>query len=220
MQKYLFKNPRFITSAVKAKGYPVIKSDAGTELPEIAVAGRSNVGKSSLLNDLFQTPNLVKTSSVPGKTQLINFFTLSEKLVFVDLPGYGYAKVPLEVRKKWGPMIQEYLEKRNSLKLILFLFDIRRIPNEEDRQLIEWVEKNEKSLILVLTKVDKVTTNEKTANLRKILEAFNCQNLHYTYYSTTKNVGRKELIGMIQEALNDEKSDQSLNSEGEDGADS
>lgn len=206
LNKYVFKHPKFIKSAVKAKDYPIIKSDSGVELPEIAVAGRSNVGKSSLLNDLFQTPNLVKTSSVPGKTQLINFFTLNEKLVFVDLPGYGYAKVPLEVRKKWGPMIQEYLEKRPSLKLILFLFDIRRIPNEEDRQFIEWVEENEKSVILVLTKVDKVSTNEKAANSRKILQAFNCQNLHHTYYSTTKNVGRKELIGMVQEALNQEAS--------------
>lgn len=204
MTKYVFKNPRFVTSAVKAKDYPIIKNDAGMELPEIAVAGRSNVGKSSLLNHLFQSSNLVKTSSVPGKTQLINFFELNKALVFVDLPGYGYAKVPVEVRKKWGPMIQEYLEKRSQLKLILFLFDIRRIPNEEDKQLIEWVSNSEKSLILVLTKVDKVSTNEKLANTRKILQAFNCQNLHYIHYSTTKNIGRKELIAMLLDALKDE----------------
>lgn len=201
MIKYVFKNPRFVKSAARFKEYPVIKNDAGIELPEIAVAGRSNVGKSSLLNDLFQSKGLVKTSSVPGKTQLINFFTLNGALSFVDLPGYGYAQVPLEVRKNWGPMIHEYLKSRKPLFLILFLFDIRRIPNEEDRQLIEWAEKSEKSLILVLTKVDKVSTNEKVANARKILQAFNCQNLHHTYYSTTKNVGRKELMAMIQDAL-------------------
>lgn len=204
MVKYDFKNARFVTSAVKAKDYPHIKSDSGIELPEIAVAGRSNVGKSSLLNHLFQSRDLVKTSSVPGKTQLLNFFTLGDTLTFVDLPGYGYAKVPMEVRKKWGPMIQEYLEKRPQLKLILFLFDIRRIPNEEDRQLIEWVAKEGKAMILVLTKVDKVSRNEKSANTRKILQAFNCENLHYTHYSTTKNVGRKELISLLVDALDDE----------------
>lgn len=203
--KYIFKHPRFVTSAVKARDYPTIKNDAGDELPEIAVAGRSNVGKSSLLNHLFQSRDLVKTSSVPGKTQLINFFTLNEALTFVDLPGYGYAKVPVALRKKWGPMIQEYLEKRAQLKLILFLFDIRRMPNDEDKQLIDWVAQSGKSLILVLTKVDKVSTNEKSANTRKILQAFNCQNLHHIHYSTTKNIGRKELIAMLLDALSDEE---------------
>ncbi|MEI8365114.1 MAG: ribosome biogenesis GTP-binding protein YihA/YsxC [Parachlamydiaceae bacterium] len=204
--KYVFKNAKFITSAVKAKDYPLIKGDDGTEFPEIAVAGRSNVGKSSLLNDLFQSRDLVKTSSVPGKTQLINFFTLGDALTFVDLPGYGYAKVPVEVRKKWGPMIQEYLEKRPQLKLILFLFDIRRIPTDEDRQLVDWVAQKGKALILILTKVDKVRNNVKAANTRKILQAFNCENLHYTHYSTTENVGRKELITLLVDALADESS--------------
>jgi len=204
MVKYIFKNARFITSATQRKAYPIIKNDSGIELPEIAVAGRSNVGKSSLLNDLFQSRDLVKTSSVPGKTQLLNFFTLNDELMFVDLPGYGYAKVPIEVRKKWGPMIQEYLGKRPQLNVVLFLFDIRRLPNEEDQQLIEWAAQNNKSLILVLTKVDKVKSNEKAANTRKILQAFNCENLHYVHYSTTKNVGRKELIALLIDALADE----------------
>lgn len=201
MTKYVFKNARFIKSATKASAYPVMKLPSGAEMTEIAVAGRSNVGKSSLLNHLFQSRDLVKTSSVPGKTQLINFFTLNDYLSFVDLPGYGYAKVPTDVRKKWGPMIQEYLEKRSQLKLILLLFDIRRIPNDEDRELIEWMVEADKSVILVLTKIDKVTKNEKAANTRKILQAFNCENLHYTHYSTLKNVGRKELIFMLTDAL-------------------
>lgn len=201
MTKYVFKNAKFITSATKASAYPSMKLPSGELMTEIAVAGRSNVGKSSLLNNLFQSRDLVKTSSVPGKTQLINFFTLSDTLSFVDLPGYGYAKVPMSVRKKWGPMIQEYLEKRSQLKLILLLFDIRRIPNDEDRELIEWIVAAEKSVILVLTKVDKVTKNEKVANTAKILRAFNCENLHYTHYSSTKNVGRKELISMLIDAL-------------------
>ncbi|HEV8052287.1 MAG TPA: ribosome biogenesis GTP-binding protein YihA/YsxC [Parachlamydiaceae bacterium] len=211
MTKYTFKNAKFITSATKASAYPVVKMPSGDLMTEIAVAGRSNVGKSSLLNHLFQSRDLVKTSSVPGKTQLINFFTLDEALSFVDLPGYGYAKVPMEVRKKWGPMIQEYLEKRSQLKLMLLLFDIRRIPNDEDRQLIEWIVAAEKSVILVLTKVDKVTRNEKAANTAKILRAFNCENLHYTHYSTTKNVGRKELISMLIDALADDKTEEETN---------
>jgi len=204
MTRYNFKNPLFITSAVKAKNYPVMRTLSGKEMLEIAVAGRSNVGKSSLLNHLFQRKDLVKTSSIPGKTQLLNFFTLDQTLAFVDLPGYGYAKVPVAVRKKWGPMIEEYLDNRPTLKLVLFLFDIRRIPSEEDLLLLEWTVKREKAVILVLTKVDKVTLNERNLNTRKILAAFNCENLHYIHYSTTKNIGRKELIGTVIDALKDE----------------
>jgi GTP-binding protein len=203
--KYIFKNAKFIKSATKASAYPAMKLPSGVEMTEIAVAGRSNVGKSSLLNHLFQSNHLVKTSSVPGKTQLINFFSLNDQLSFVDLPGYGYAKVPMNIRKKWGPMVQEYLEKRSQLKLILFLFDIRRLPNDEDRELIEWIAAAGKSVILVITKIDKVTKNEKTANTSKILQAFNCENLHYTYYSTLKNFGRKELIFMLLDALAEEE---------------
>ena len=208
MTKYVFKNARFVKSAVKAKEYPVLRLPNGSEMPEIAVAGRSNVGKSSLLNHLFQHKGLVKTSSVPGKTQLLNFFTLNEMLGFVDLPGYGYAKVPANVRKQWGPMIETYLDTRPSLKLLLFLFDIRRLPNDEDKQLMEWVAARNKAVILVITKVYKVTQNEKNASTKKILQAFNCENLYYTHYSTIKNVGRKELIGMIIDALRDEQSDE------------
>ena len=181
-----------------------MRTPSGVEMAEIAVAGRSNVGKSSLLNHLFQRKDLVKTYSVPGKTQLLNFFTLDEKLAFVDLPGYGYAKVPLEIRKRWGPMIEEYLDNRPALKLILFLFDIRRMPSEEDLLFLDWVSKREKAVVLVLTKVDKVTLNEKNLYTKKILAAFNCDNLHYIHYSTTKNVGRKELISVVIDAIKDE----------------
>lgn len=206
MTRCAFKNARFITSAVKPKDYPVLKTPSGGEMPEIAVAGRSNVGKSSLLNHLFQSRGLVKTSSTPGKTQLLNFFTLDNALAFVDLPGYGYAKVPLSVRKQWAPMIQNYLKNRSQLNLILFLFDIRRIPNDDDKQFLDWAVQNEKAVILVLTKTDKVNQKEKSANTRKILEVFNCENLHHVHYSTKKDVGRKELIAMLVDALRDEAS--------------
>ncbi|CCB87712.1 MULTISPECIES: ribosome biogenesis GTP-binding protein YihA/YsxC [Parachlamydia] len=203
--KYSFKNTCFITTAVNQKNYPSVKDTAGLVLPEIAVAGRSNVGKSSLLNHLFQVKNLVKTSSTPGKTQALNFFNVDEKLVFVDLPGYGFAQVPLEVRKKWGPLIEHYLRERENLKLILFLFDIRRLPNEDDKLFLDWVIKNQKSMILVLTKVDKVTANQKASQTRAILSAFEAENIHYAYYSVPKNLGRKELIAMMNEALEEER---------------
>lgn len=191
---FSFKNAKFVKTATQAKDYPTLRVKSGELMPEIAVIGRSNVGKSSLLNHLFLSKGLVKTSATPGKTQAVNFFTLDEQLAFVDLPGYGYAKVPPEVRRKWGPMVQNYLEKRESLMGMLFLFDIRRTPNEEDLQLLEWIIQHQKATILILTKVDKVSLNEKKANTKNILETFQIENLHYLHYSVTKNIGRKELI--------------------------
>ena len=137
MRRSNFQKATFVKSAVKKNDYPIIRNESGVILPEIAIAGRSNVGKSSLLNHLFLSKNLVKTSSIPGKTQLINFFSIDDTFAFVDLPGYGYAKVPQAIRQDWGPMIQTYLEPRESLKVILFLFDIRREPNEDDYKFME-----------------------------------------------------------------------------------
>lgn len=202
--KYDFKKARFIKTAIWPKDYPTVKDDHGAPLFEIAVAGRSNVGKSSLLNDLFQSTSLVKTSSVPGKTQAINFFVVDDALMFVDLPGYGYAQVPIATRKQWGPMVERYLKERETLKLILFLFDIRRMPNEDDQKFLEWVIHYQKAMILIFTKVDKVTKNEKKANADKILEALDAKNIHYIFYSATKNEGRKELQNMMIDAIKDE----------------
>jgi GTP-binding protein len=202
MNRSSFQNAKFVKTAIRSKDYPTLKTAFGDLMPEIAVAGRSNVGKSSLLNHLFHSKDLVKTSSTPGKTQAINFFTVSEEIAFADLPGYGYAQVPTSVRKQWGPMVQEYLEHRSSLRLILFLFDIRRTPNEEDLEFLEWTAHHQKSVILVLTKIDKVTRNEKAANTRKILAAFDSENLHHVHYSVVKNQGNRELMQILREALN------------------
>lgn len=201
MKKFLFKNPKFIKSAVEVKDYPYLVNLQSKPLIEIAVAGRSNVGKSSLLNHLFQVKNLVKTSSTPGKTQLVNFFTLNEELSFADLPGYGFAKVPKVVKLKWGPMMQNYLEKRQQLQLILFLIDIRRLPTEDDLQLLDWIIHFQKPMILVLTKTDKLTQSEKLAQTNQIVDILNCTPLRYVHYSITKNEGREKLIQMIQESL-------------------
>jgi len=194
-----FKNPKFIKSATKPSGYPK------NPLPEIAVVGRSNVGKSTLINHLFRHGKMAKTSATPGKTQLLNFFTLDDRLSFVDLPGYGFAKVPGKTRATWGPMIETYFAEREQLKLVLFLFDIRRMPSEDDFRLLDWIVQYDKSMILVLTKMDKLKKGERKGRIDKVIEAFQCENLVYTPYSSTKNIGRKELISLIIEGLHEEE---------------
>jgi GTP-binding protein len=189
-----FNNTIFVTSAVKPSQYPK------NHLPEIALAGRSNVGKSTLLNHLFQR-KIVKVSSTPGKTQLINFFNIDGAISCVDLPGYGYAKVPLNVKKQWGPMIQTYLTERPSLKLVLFLLDIRRIPNQDDLDFLNWTLQAQLPVILVLTKIDKVKKNQRLTHTKKILDTLDRSDLSFTYYSATKNMGRKELITSVLNIL-------------------
>jgi len=155
----------FITSAVKPDQYPPVK------YPEMAFAGRSNVGKSSLINTLVNRKRLVKTSSTPGRTQLINFFDINSLITFVDLPGYGYAKVPTAVRKKWGPMIETYLSGRRSLKGVVVIMDIRRVPREEEHNLIAWLEHYAIAGILVLTKADKLSKTKRQKQIIAIAEA-------------------------------------------------
>jgi len=145
----------FIKSAAKAKDYPV------SDLPEVAFVGRSNVGKSSLVNVLVNRKNLVRTSSTPGRTQLINFFDVNARLVLVDLPGYGYAKAPPELRKQWGPMIETYLAKRDNLRAVVLILDIRRIPSDGDLQMLSWLESYNIPPIIVLTKCDKLSKTER-----------------------------------------------------------
>ncbi|GAB4234759.1 MAG: ribosome biogenesis GTP-binding protein YihA/YsxC [Chlamydiales bacterium] len=190
---------RFICSAVSSKGYPKLYDTSGNHLPEIAFVGRSNVGKSSLINHLLRLRHkgLARTSSTPGKTREINFFSIDDGLAFVDLPGYGYAKVSKKQKEQWSVFIQEYLEDAHNLKLILFLFDCRRMPNEDDLMLMDWFEMHGLDTELILTKVDKLTNNELQAQLKKILHAFGKENLHTIPYSVTKNKGRQELLAAI-----------------------
>lgn len=204
MTAYSFKNPKFIKTAIEVKDYPVLRDPSGKLLPEVAVVGRSNVGKSSLLNHLFHVKDLVRTSSTPGKTQAINFFTLNNQLAFVDLPGYGFAQVPFQVRKEWGPMIQRYLQSRTTVKVVLLLIDIRRIPDEDDRMLVEWMAFHQKAMIVVMTKIDKVNQQERHANTQKILAALNAENVHFIHYSVNKNIGRNQLIAMLTDAIKNE----------------
>jgi len=144
----------FIKSAAKPKDYPP------PGLPEVAFVGRSNVGKSSLINVLAGRKGLVRTSSTPGRTQLINFFDINGILTLVDLPGYGYAKAPPALRKQWGPMIESYLSLRESLKAVVLILDIRRAPSDGDLQMLRWLEMYNIPPIIVLTKCDKLSKNE------------------------------------------------------------
>ena len=138
----------FIKSATQVSQYPL------PILPEIAFAGRSNVGKSSLINALLGRKNLAKTSNTPGRTQLINFFTINDKMSFVDLPGYGFAKVARSVKENWGEMIEAYLRQRTNLALVVLILDIRRVPNEDDLSLRDWLDHYRIPYLYVLTKRD------------------------------------------------------------------
>jgi len=175
---------------VHAKDLPNYK-----ELPEIAVLGRSNVGKSSLLNHLFGSKNLVKTSATPGKTRALNFFLVDERLICVDMPGYGYAQASIQEKKQWATLIEEYLNARPTLKALLFLFDIRRAPTQEDEQMLSWIRHSGLPTLLILTKVDKVGQSERTLQTRAITSRL--KDLPYVHYSVIKNEGRKELIAKV-----------------------
>lgn len=155
----------FIKSAVKPKDFP----PAG--LPEVAFVGRSNVGKSSLINVLAGRKALVRTSSTPGRTQLINFFDINGILTLVDLPGYGYAKAPPEIRKQWGPMIEAYLAQRENLRAVVLILDIRRSPSDGDLDMLGWLERYNIPPIIVLTKCDKLSKSERAKQTALIAAA-------------------------------------------------
>jgi len=153
----------FIKSAVWPPQYP-----PGV-MPEIAFVGRSNVGKSSLMNTLVGRRSLAKTSNTPGRTQLINFFTVNESISFVDLPGYGFAKVSQSIKKDWGDMMEAYLRERQNLAMVILILDIRRDPSNDDLSLRNWLENYRIPYLYVLTKTDKLSNNQ-VIGRQKIIE--------------------------------------------------
>ena len=177
----------FVKSATRPAEYPAAK------LPEIAFAGRSNVGKSSLINTLVNRKRLVKTSATPGRTQLINFFDINGRVVFVDLPGYGYAKVPASVRKKWGPMIETYLSGRKTLKGVVVIMDIRRTPQQEEFNLLGWLSHYALAAIVVLTKTDKLSKSKSTQQHRRIARALSIEPQDLILFSAKSRRGRDTL---------------------------
>jgi GTP-binding protein len=183
----IVKTAEFVTSAVQPQHYPP------PEYPEIAFAGRSNVGKSSLINKLVNRKRLVKTSNTPGRTQLINFFLINDNLSFVDLPGYGYARVPVAVKKQWGPMVETYLASRTTLMGVVLLVDIRRVPRQEEHDLIHWLDDHQRPYRIVVTKADKLSRNKQVRPLRVIAEQFACAREALLLFSAKTGQGQESL---------------------------
>ena len=191
----IIKSSEFITSAVKPSQYP------DTGLPEIAFAGRSNVGKSSLINGLINRKRLVKTSSTPGRTQLVNFFIINNAFVFVDLPGYGYAKVPISVRKTWGPMIETYLSTRETLQGVVLIMDLRRIPGLEELNFIDWLNHYDIPVILVLTKADKLSKTKRLKQIASISKTLSIDKDALILFSAKTRLGKEKVWDKIKNLL-------------------
>jgi GTP-binding protein len=191
----IVKSAEFVKSAVKPAHYPP------PELPEIAFAGRSNVGKSSLINVMVNRKSLVRTSNTPGRTQLINFFLVNGVFSLVDLPGYGYAKVPLAVKKEWGPMIQTYLSRRETLRGVVLILDIRRTPTEEDLQMLGWLRANDIPPVVVVTKCDKVSKNERAKQAALIARTLEVPAEELTFFSALAREGTEAVWERVERLL-------------------
>jgi len=184
---------RFVKSATRPDDFP-------RDLrPEIAFCGRSNIGKSSLLNTLTNARGLAHTSSSPGRTQTINFFLIDERLYFVDLPGYGYAKVPKTVKQNWGKMVEGYLRERDQLKLAFMLVDSRMPPTDSDLMMRDWLNHHRIPSAVVLTKIDKISGNQLQQALRTSAQTLNTKEI--IPFSAVTGFGKDELLKRIRAAL-------------------
>ena len=191
----IIKSAEFVTSAVKPSQYPP------AVLPEIAFAGRSNVGKSSLINTLVNRKRLVKTSSTPGRTQLINFFNINEKFSFVDIPGYGYAKVPAAVKKKWGPMIETYITTRKTLKGVVLIMDLRRTPGPEEMNMLDWLNHYGIPSVPVLTKSDKLSKTRQQKQLKEISNTLSADKDNFILFSAKSRQGKDEVWDAVKKLI-------------------
>jgi len=183
----------FLKSAFQERDWPPDR------LPEIAFLGRSNVGKSSLINSLLGARGLARTSSTPGRTQSLNFFVINNDFRFVDLPGYGYARVPRIIKSSWGEMATSYLAKRASLVLSIHIVDSRHEPTKLDLQLHEWFELHAKPRIIVATKSDKLSNNELKKSIERAQRTF--KENQVVAYSARTGQGREEVWRAIEAAL-------------------
>ena len=192
----IIRSAKFVGSAVTPEQYPP------GDLPEVAFAGRSNVGKSSLINKILNRKRLVRTSKTPGRTQLVNFFEINEIYRFVDLPGYGYAKVPAEVQKRWRPMVETYLTSRSSLRGMVLLLDIRREPSKEDLNLWHWLQTRSIEVVIVITKVDKLSRNKRNKQIAAIVGTLGGKKEEVIEFSAVTGEGRekiwKELLRLLE----------------------
>jgi GTP-binding protein len=167
--------------------------------PEIAFLGRSNVGKSSLINSLLGVHGLARTSNTPGRTQSLNFYLINERFRLVDLPGYGYAKAPKAIKAEWGAAAENYLAKREQLVLSIHLVDSRHEPSKQDLQLHEWLKHNQKPHLIVATKSDKLSNNELRKNIDRAERAFKSGRI--LVYSATQKRGREDVWKAIERSL-------------------
>lgn len=185
----------FVKSAVKKAHYPEYT------YPEIAFAGRSNVGKSSLINTLINRKDMVKTSSRPGCTQLINFFLVNGDLSLVDLPGYGYAKVSKKIRAQWRPMMEAYLSSRENLLGLILLIDIRRDPGKEEFEMARWLTAQELPFLVVLTKTDKLSKTRQAKRLNAICTQLNRDRNGVILFSAKTRLGREVIWDEINNLI-------------------
>ena len=185
-------NAELVISAVSKKQYP------NNVLPEIALAGRSNVGKSSLINRLVNRKKLARTSSSPGKTATINFYKIENALYFVDLPGYGYAKVSWNERQKWADMINEYLECGNCLRAIFQLVDARHDPTKDDLSMFEWIKCSGLNYAVIATKTDKLGKTAVEKNRNNIAEKLGISAEKVIMFSAENGLGKDEVWSYIE----------------------
>jgi len=188
-----FKNVVFIKSAVKSKDFPSYNH------PEFAFLGRSNVGKSSLINMICNRKDLVKTGQKPGMTRLVNFFLADEKTSLVDLPGFGYAKVSKDMRNTFMPMIKNYIESRENLKLVFLLIDIRRIPGDFEDEIVDFLISKEIPVLLTLTKCDKLSKNKRQKAVKDIMKKLEVEADALFYTSAQNGEGKKDIHKIIRE---------------------
>lgn len=193
----------YTTSAVNQSQYP-----KHTE-PEIALAGRSNVGKSSLINKFINRKNLARTGNTPGKTQMLNFYHINDAFYFVDLPGYGYAKVSKEVHSKWGKMMEEYFSTRENLRAVIQIVDIRHKPSLEDQEMQGFLRNRGIPVLVVATKSDKIARGQWPKYLKVIAETLELPDWHYILpYSAENGAGVEELHQAVDEILDEVASEE------------
>ncbi|WP_320046170.1 ribosome biogenesis GTP-binding protein YihA/YsxC [uncultured Ilyobacter sp.] len=189
------KQADYVKSAVFEKDYPEEIASY-----EFAFVGRSNVGKSSLINSITGRRKLAKTSKTPGRTQLINYFIINKEFFFVDLPGYGFAKVPKSMKEEWGKTMETYLASARQ-KLVFVLLDIRRIPSEDDINMLKWLDHFEIPFKIIFTKVDKVSNNEKFKNLKSIKKKLVFDNSDVFFHSSLNHAGKDEILNYVESVL-------------------
>ena len=192
---FKIKSARYFKSFAEAADVPE------NHLPQIAFAGRSNVGKSSVLNILTNKKNLAKISSTPGKTRLLNFFLINDKVYFVDLPGYGYARTSKSTRTSWKGLVEGYLKDSHNLRGVVQIIDIRHPPFESDLQLLEWLDFHNKKSLIVLTKADKLSRSTALLNQKRTAEGLQQEPDSIVIFSTKTREGKDRILKWISSAI-------------------